>query len=429
VAGSHEGGKFTDGVVALLNDKFVPFAPGMFDTRKGYAWWDTTMKATWPKLNQCTVPGTLWFTITSTGQIVPAGKVEGFRIDGTPKVGLPAVLRQVLKSYARLPEAERRPAKPLEEADRPGTAPPPGGLALTVYDHPLVREDGRYQRMTQRTHFHVRGPQRDCLWLTAAECRSLLPEAPRKGQTDNVPASLAKRIVLFGLLPHVCWQGGMHWDANSFRRGELKLTVAEISPSRVRLRIHGSGLLVSKAHPEYGVDRATFPKDFENRLDARLEGVLEYDPVRKKIGRWDMAALGDYVGGLLRPRPPRCLADDASAHGVFLRAEPELLRGAGGAPPGGAVAPGASSPGHAAVLLVCGQMGGGRQKAGETLTTSQTRGTKARRDHEGGDGDRAPRADWFPHPRASSCSPAPCCADPSALERPSSVRTERSARR
>lgn len=298
MAGSHEGGKFNDLVVSLLNDRFVPFAPSFGDTRDGYDWWQTTMKATWPKLGECTIPGTLWFALTSNGQAVPTAKAKS-----SDKEGLAAVLKQVLKSYAQLPEAQRKSATPITDANRPAAAPPPGGVVLTVYDHPLLRDgQGSYRRVRDCNQkgegpcMHIGGPQRDCVWLTAADCQALLPEQAQKGQTQNVSAKLTKRIFLFGLLPNVCWQAGMKWEADSVRQGELKLTVAEVSATRVRLRIHGSVLLVSKARADFGVDRPTLPKDFENRYDAHLEGVLEYDPVQKKIDRWNMAALGDYLG-------------------------------------------------------------------------------------------------------------------------------------
>ena len=41
--------------------------------------------------------------------------------------------------------------------------------------------------------------QRSSLWLTQEECQSLIPPRPRKGDSLKVPASLARRICLYGL--------------------------------------------------------------------------------------------------------------------------------------------------------------------------------------------------------------------------------------
>src|SRR5262249_55503769 len=81
--------------------------------------------------------------------------------------------------------------------------------------------------------------------------------------------------------------------------GELNVTVTEVTPQVVRLRIHGSVLLVGPASldllssPGLGLKGRT---DLENRYDARLEGTLVYDQTKKAIVAWDMVALGDYIG-------------------------------------------------------------------------------------------------------------------------------------
>lgn len=228
---------------------------------------------------------------------------NGRLMGGSMKYGdqnsLGPALREVLDAYAKLPEEERRP-KTVEGDIIPVPAPPAGGLVLTIYDRPIARAaDGAY-RLPEGKDFdglrtHAPQGQRSSLWLSADECRSLIPDNPQPGQTHSVPAKLARRIALFGLVPQAMWVVTHNWQPNSLREGELKLTVAENSAETVRLRLHGSVLLTGKA-PHYLYPTGKVIKEVENRYDARLEGVLVYDRSQKRITRWDMTVLGDYHG-------------------------------------------------------------------------------------------------------------------------------------
>jgi hypothetical protein len=208
-----------------------------------------------------------------------------------------------LEAYAKLPETERRPPAVPGEI-KPQLPPPPGGLVLTIYDRPLGRSAGEPGASATEARYHLpegddfdglrtHAPhgQRSSLWLTAEECRSLVPANPQKGQTYPVSGKLAKRIWLYGLVPQSLWVVEGTWLPDSVREGNLQITVEDVSAQTLRLRMHGSVLLVGKSgHKENGVDKV------EKRYDARLEGLLEYDQAKKKITRWDMAALGDYCG-------------------------------------------------------------------------------------------------------------------------------------
>ena len=52
---------------------------------------------------------------------------------------------------------------------------------------------------------HAPHGQRSSLWLKEDEWKSLIPEAPQKGQTHPVAPKLAKRIWLYGLVPQSLW--------------------------------------------------------------------------------------------------------------------------------------------------------------------------------------------------------------------------------
>jgi hypothetical protein len=226
--------------------------------------------------------------MTSTGRLLSGSTVK----DGKPQ-GLAAALQEVLDNYAKLPEEERRP-KTVDGDIKPQPAPPPGGLVLTIYDRPLGRSpEGKY-RYPEGTDFnglrtHAPHGQRSSLWLTEGECQSLIPQGPQKGQTQPVPAKLAKRIWLYGLVPQTLWVVEGNWLPNSVRDGNLQLTVQDVTAQEIRLRIHGSVVLVGMSGHK-GLEKV------EKSYDARLEGVLVYDRTQKKIVQWDMAALGAYTG-------------------------------------------------------------------------------------------------------------------------------------
>src|SRR5262249_53132274 len=99
----------------------------------------------------------------------------------------PAVMRDTLKeglaAFKRLPEEQRKPGAVtvgnVARLDpRYERTPPKGGLIVQVYTRILDRdESGQYCKGT----CNVRGGDqaaRDHLWLTAAECNSLVPADP-----------------------------------------------------------------------------------------------------------------------------------------------------------------------------------------------------------------------------------------------------------
>ncbi len=231
--------------------------------------------------------GTQLVLMTSNGKLLSGSLEYGDR------QGLHQALEEVLASYGNLPERDRRPAK-VEGEVKPQPPPPEGGLVLTIYDRPLgLSQEGAY-RLPEGDDFgglRTEAPsgQRSSLWLNAEECSALIPREPQAGQTVAVSSNLAKRIWLFGLVPQSLWVVEGAWSADSLREGQMLLTVEEASPERTRLRIHGHALLAGMSEHE-GF------RDLEKRYDARLEGVIVYDANKQRIVRWDMTALGDYVG-------------------------------------------------------------------------------------------------------------------------------------
>lgn len=226
-----------------------------------------------------------------------AGRLLGGTVKG--KDGLAPALQEVLDAYVKLPEDERRP-KSIEGEIKPQPSPPPGGLVLTIYDRPLGRDAKLHYRLPAEDDFgglrtHAPHGQRSSLWLTQEEWKSLIPDHPQQGQTQRVSTKLAKRFWLYGLVPQTLWVVEESWKPDSVRAGELNVTVVDVDPRMVRLRLHGSVLLAAPGVLHTWPDRK-FIKNIENRYDARCEGVIEYDRATNKITRFDLAALGDFSG-------------------------------------------------------------------------------------------------------------------------------------
>jgi hypothetical protein len=273
----------------------VCFAPGWYINTK-----DAVYQESWkrfyvaqsrPDEGNGWLRGTQLVLMTSSGRLLQ-GSVKG-------RDGLAQGLQEVLDAYAKLPETERRPSS-VDGEIKPQPEPPKNGLVLTIYDRPLGRNAKNQYRLPEGDDLaglRTEAPhgQRSSLWLKEEEWKSLIPDNPQKGQTQMVSTKLAKRIWLYGLVPQSLWVVEESWKPNSVRTGELSVTVDEANAQIVRLRLHGSVLLSGPGVLHTWPDRK-FVKNIENRYDARLEGVLEFDRAKNKITRFDLAALGDFTG-------------------------------------------------------------------------------------------------------------------------------------
>jgi len=126
---------------------------------------------------------------------------------------------------------------------------------------------------------------RDHLWLTADDCKALVPADAKKGDHLDVPAQIRDRILRFHLVDNTRGEPP-HWRADQVRSRKLTLTVLEATSSVVRLRLEGSALLATKADP----------KEAERGYDVSLLGYLDCDNAKKAIVRFDMVALGGITG-------------------------------------------------------------------------------------------------------------------------------------
>jgi hypothetical protein len=232
----------------------------------------------------------------------------------------PEVMRDVLKEglarWERLPEARRRPGavtiQPLTEVDEQySRTPPENGLIVRAFTRALDPAPEGDEAPVCRSESGA-AAARDHLWLSEREWKSLIPAAPRKGQTFPVPRPIAERILRFHLVDNTRGEPP-HWRPDEIRNSQLTLTVIETSPAATRLRLEGSVLLSTHAEPAKA-DRG---------YDARLLGDIDYDARAQRISRFDVVALGEHWGEgpfTRRARPGRTplgvafeLADATSA--------------------------------------------------------------------------------------------------------------------
>jgi hypothetical protein len=222
-----------------------------------------------------------------------------------------------LAEWNKLPEGQRKPGAvqvpDMGEADPKVLTPPPGALIVKVYQARLDR-DTKGELVRCKALFgdsaYAYEPGRDFLWLTEAQWESLLPTDARKGDRHSAPAQLASRIAR-----HTLTDGSeanpVRWKPADLRCLDFALTVEEASAAGLRLRLEGS-VQLAEAKTE-DVDRPAGSYDprlreeahpdpkAAPRYDARLLGYLDYDRKQERFTRFDVVAVGEYVGRALNP--------------------------------------------------------------------------------------------------------------------------------
>lgn len=232
-------------------------------------------------------------------------------------------VKKTLEKWKALPESERAPGavkvgEPDEvEAQGVDPTPPAGGLILKVYSRVMMHDgEGKIRNVTGKDLWydvdgkrtvepaHQEGrsaahqAQPDHMWLTEAEWKGLMPVDPLKDDKVPIPAALADRILRWHLNPLRFYgrYGPDALDRKEVRARELTLTVDDVAPDGVRLRLDGSARL--GAVPPAAVVKGTVACLDLWGYEPRILGYLEYDPRKRVITRFDIVALGDYFGRL-----------------------------------------------------------------------------------------------------------------------------------
>jgi hypothetical protein len=294
-------------MVKLVKDNFVAVSVSNFDQGRrdavGQFIRDSGMKL--PGAG-----GSIWY-------VTPSGKLLG---GDTHASGTYSDPRKAIREWQKLPEAERKPGAvqvgEVGEVDllRAGPKPPAGAMILKLHYRAFMRDaDGKLRHLTSKDLWHASGKneaafetqypgsittpqsQVDHMWLTEAEWKSLMPEAPRQGDKYPLPAAIKDRMVRWHLNPHVVYGEANALDRKSVRASELTMTVVEVSPTTVRLRLDGFAKLGTEAPESAKTGKPCFN---QWGYEPRLLGLLEYDVAKKRFTRFDIIAMGDHFGKL-----------------------------------------------------------------------------------------------------------------------------------
>jgi hypothetical protein len=200
------------------------------------------------------------------------------------------VLQQALSRWRAL-SAERRQPGAVQVGDpaavdrRYVRELPPGGLALRVFTRALDRDGkGDYCDAACKVGSGDEAG-RDHLWLTRDEWKSLVPAQKKPGTTINVPKPIAERIARFHLIDNTRGEPPM-WSQEDIRQLTMTLRLIDATDDRLKLRFAGEVLLATAADPSSA----------KRGFDARLAGILEYDPAKGEFVRFDGVAVGDHWG-------------------------------------------------------------------------------------------------------------------------------------
>jgi hypothetical protein len=197
---------------------------------------------------------------------------------------LDLVIHKGLQRWNELPEAERRPGIVLEDLGPADPSldltPPTGGLILKIFIRSLERDAGGKLKAPETIELNNPGAppiaaqaQRDHLWITAEEARSLIPAAPSKGLRSAAPAFLADRISHFYLRDSATCIPGTSSSGYGKYTGSMTSVVAESTASSLRLLLAGSA---QGDGPEF-----------------RFQGVIDVDLANRSFVRFDLTAFSE----------------------------------------------------------------------------------------------------------------------------------------
>jgi hypothetical protein len=227
--------------------------------------------------------------LTAGGQVIVPRLVGGDTggPDGKNNPLAPRRLRAILEKFKQLPPEKRRPKVedlPVIWKGKALPQPPAGGLVLRQYRRVLHRD--------AKGELHRRAVYHDFLWMTRSEWQSLVPARPRVGDSLTAPAFLVSRIGSHHAQVIVS-AGALQLHAEP--RPSVTLTVEEVSPDQVRLRLHG----------RFRVTESQSYEVIHGAADYQVDGCLQYDVKKRAFTRFDVAALGEVRNYRKDSGPPK----------------------------------------------------------------------------------------------------------------------------
>jgi hypothetical protein len=203
------------------------------------------------------------------------------------------VLRAALAAWEKLPRADR-----LLAGDPRGRAAgfrraeryyPEGGLVLHVYSRDLPRE---------RVAAGWRGKawNQDYAWFKKEEARQFLPDDPRPGRKQDLPAALVRRLARAHLVDNVRGQTAPY-DDEHVEKARLTAEVTGVDRGVVSLRLAGRTRAAAEGTWSVGGLRGGRTRTPQKRgFDAALLGKATYDLKRGRFLTFELLAVGSRWG-------------------------------------------------------------------------------------------------------------------------------------
>lgn len=204
-------------------------------------------------------------------------------------------MRNAWKKWLALPEEVRRPggvklgdASKQIDTTRTPHKPPPGALIVRTYNRQFEPDGKGGLRYTEpedyptepenhrRSAARYREAAQDFMWVPEREWRAMIPANPKKGDSFDAPESFRARVFRFHLDPCRGLGEGVTFSHVKSDAGTMTLTVEDVSPKSIRLRIDG------KANLDNG----------KTSYHPVLLGYLTYDRAAKRVTDFRMVALG-----------------------------------------------------------------------------------------------------------------------------------------
>jgi hypothetical protein len=130
------------------------------------------------------------------------------------------------------------------------------------------------------------------MWIPENEWKALLPEKPEKGQSYPAPDAFVLRLFKYHLDPERGLGEGITFGGARIGDGKVMLTVEEVAPDRIRLRLEGSARLVQGR-----------PDGKQTIYEPALLGYLTYTVKDRTITSFEMVALGEVTNTPRGVRP------------------------------------------------------------------------------------------------------------------------------
>ncbi|MEZ5304847.1 MAG: hypothetical protein R3F11_29990 [Verrucomicrobiales bacterium] len=234
---------------------------------------------------------------------------------------------EILDAFAKLPENERLPGAVkvpgLPEAARVIPEPPEGGIVLRVHARFLHREGGTLRAAALGDFPQIAAepdrwahwalflqPNTEYAWLTADECRAMIPDNPKAGDRIEGDPTIAARLARFHLTPK---------RATTSEAGILR--PSDVRAARFTLEVTEATPECARAARRRDQDRLRFDAEKRPRRTSAADGVRgtarrdrrirpeggRVHPVRHHRERRSVGTLGrreQQKHGDRAPRPP-----------------------------------------------------------------------------------------------------------------------------